>query len=49
MKAKILIIEDEKEMADLISIYLRREGVEADSCESAEDGLKNCPGKFTTL
>ena len=40
MKAKILIIEDEKEMADLISIYLTREGVETDSCESAEDGVK---------
>ncbi|NOY09804.1 MAG: response regulator transcription factor [Spirochaetes bacterium] len=40
MKAKILIIEDEKEMADLISIYLTREGVETDCCESAEDGVK---------
>ena len=40
MQAKVLIIEDEKDMADLISLYLTKEGVETTVCESAENGLK---------
>ncbi len=40
MNAKILIIEDVKEMSDLISLYLSKEGMEAEQCDSAEDALK---------
>ena len=39
MQAKILIIEDVREMADLIKLYLQKEGMEATLCETGEDGL----------
>jgi DNA-binding response OmpR family regulator len=39
VQAKILIIEDVKEMADLIRMYLQKEGMEAAICETGEDGL----------
>lgn len=39
MKEKILIIEDVKEMSDLISMYLTKEGMDTKQCESAEDAL----------
>ena len=39
MQARILIIEDVKEMADLIRLYLQKEGMDTTVCESAEDGL----------
>lgn len=41
MQAKVLIIEDEKDMADLISLYLSKEGVKTTICESAEKGLES--------
>ena len=40
MKAKILIIEDEKDMAELVSMYLRKEGFETVLSESAELGYE---------
>ena len=39
-KEKILIIEDEKEIADLIEIYLVNEGYEVFKANSGEDGLE---------
>jgi two-component system response regulator RegX3 len=39
MQGRILIIEDERELADLVSLYLSRDGFEARTAESAEDGL----------
>jgi len=39
MKGNILIIEDIKEMADLITLYLSREGFDVRTTESAEDGF----------
>jgi len=39
MQAKILIIEDEQEMVELISLYLTREGFEVTPCNTAEQGL----------
>jgi two-component system response regulator RegX3 len=39
MQGKILIIEDVKELADLITLYLNREGFEIRAVKSAEDGL----------
>lgn len=40
MQAKILIIEDVKEMADLVRLYLQKEGMDATICESGEAGLE---------
>ncbi len=40
MQAKILIIEDVKEMADLVRLYLQKEGMDATVCESGETGLE---------
>ena len=39
MQARILIIEDEEDIARLISMYLKREGIETHWCESGEVGL----------
>ncbi|MEW5816247.1 MAG: response regulator transcription factor [Spirochaetota bacterium] len=39
MKARILVVEDVAEMAELISLYLRKEGIETVICESGEEGL----------
>ena len=39
MQGKILIIEDVKELADLVTLYLSREGFEIKSAESAEEGF----------
>ena len=40
MKAKILIIEDVAELADLIALYLGKEGMEAVKAETAELALE---------
>jgi two-component system response regulator RegX3 len=39
MQGKILIIEDVKELADLMALYLTREGFEIRSVKSGEDGF----------
>ncbi len=39
MKANVLVIEDEREIADLIGLYLQQEGITFTVCETAEDGL----------
>ena len=39
MKARILIIEDIIEMAELISMYLKKEDMETVICENAEEGF----------
>jgi two-component system response regulator RegX3 len=39
MQGKILIIEDVKELADLVSLYLCKDGFETRSAESAEAGF----------
>ncbi|MDR3283766.1 MAG: response regulator transcription factor [Treponema sp.] len=39
MKAKILIVEDVAEMAELISLYLEKDGMETRRCETAEIAL----------
>jgi two-component system response regulator RegX3 len=39
MQAKILIIEDVKEMSELITLFLSKEGMSVRSCENAEDAL----------
>ncbi len=40
MKSRMLIIEDSREMAELIRMYLEKEGVETVICETAELGLE---------
>ena len=40
MKAKVLIVEDTKELADLVSLYLNKEGLEVRAVESAEAALE---------
>ena len=39
MKATVLIIEDEPQIADLISIYLKKEGISTRHTASGEEGL----------
>ena len=41
MKARVLIIEDEQEIGDLIALYLQKEGIDCVLVETAEDGLKH--------
>jgi DNA-binding response OmpR family regulator len=40
VKAKVLIIEDEREIGELVNEYLVREGIETTLVESGEEGLK---------
>jgi two-component system response regulator RegX3 len=40
MKASVLIIEDIREMADLIKLYLEKEGIETEIRESAEESIE---------
>lgn len=39
MRARILIIEDEPKIAELIALYLRKEGIETVHASSGEEGL----------
>jgi DNA-binding response OmpR family regulator len=39
MQGKILIIEDERELADLVSLYLSKDGFEVRAAENAEEGF----------
>ena len=39
MQGKILVIEDVKELADLVTLYLSKEGFEVRAAESAEKGF----------
>ncbi|NDD05466.1 MAG: DNA-binding response regulator, partial [Proteobacteria bacterium] len=34
MKNKVLIVEDEKDIADLMSLHLRRDGIEVEVAEN---------------
>jgi two-component system response regulator ArlR len=37
--AKILIVEDEKQMTDFINLELKHEGYEVDICYNGEQGI----------
>jgi DNA-binding response OmpR family regulator len=39
MEARIIVIEDEKELGELVRLYLAKEGVAAALCSTAEEGL----------
>lgn len=43
VKARVLIIEDVSELADLMSLYLSKEGMEVVTVETAEAGLEKIP------
>jgi DNA-binding response OmpR family regulator len=49
MKADILIIEDEKELAELVQLYLEKEGITTHWAAAAEDGLAFFQQKSTDL
>jgi two-component system response regulator RegX3 len=49
MKANVLIIEDEREISDLIGLYLSREGIFCRQAESAEEGLAFFQGESFDL
>ena len=40
MRARILIIEDEPKIAELIALYLKKEGIETVHAASGEEGLR---------
>jgi len=44
MQGKILIVEDVRELADLVSLYLSKEGFEVRIAESGEDGFAELAG-----
>lgn len=39
MNARVLIIEDEKELGELVRLFLEKDGIASTLCGSAEDGL----------
>src|SRR6056297_1985148 len=40
MQAKVVIIEDEPEISELIELYLSKEGIETVACANGEEGLQ---------
>jgi DNA-binding response OmpR family regulator len=46
MKSRVIIIEDDKELGELVQLYVAREGITASLCGSAEEGLElfRCEG-----
>ena len=40
MQAKVLVVEDVKEMSDLITLFLSKDGIDAMACENAESALE---------
>ncbi len=39
MKGRVIVIEDERELGELVLLYLGKEGIDASLCSTAEDGL----------
>ena len=39
-KARVLIIEDERDIADLMTLHLKREGYEVATVDNGEEALK---------
>jgi DNA-binding response OmpR family regulator len=40
MKARILIVEDERELAELMQMYLLKDGIESEAVGTAEEGIE---------
>jgi DNA-binding response OmpR family regulator len=49
VKAKVLIVEDEREIAELMSEYLTREGIETTLVETGEEGFRVLEGEGIDL
>jgi DNA-binding response OmpR family regulator len=40
MKGRVIVIEDERELGELVLLYLGKEGIDAALCSTAEEGLE---------
>ena len=40
MQAKVLVVEDVNEMSDLITLFLSKDGIDAQACKNAESALE---------
>ena len=49
MKADVLIIEDEQELAELVQLYLEKEGIQTALAGSAEEGMELLSKKVFNL
>ncbi|MAG14216.1 MAG: DNA-binding response regulator [Spirochaetales bacterium] len=50
MKAKVLIVEDEKELAELVQMYLNNDGIESEIAYSAENGIERlCRSQYDLM
>jgi DNA-binding response OmpR family regulator len=49
MKARVLIVEDEIELAELIQMYLLKDGIESEIRKSAEEAIELLDGKAFDL
>jgi DNA-binding response OmpR family regulator len=47
--SRVLIVEDDREIAELVAAYLRREGLVADIVGSAEEAMLDCSTRFPDL
>lgn len=49
MNAKVLIIEDEKELGELVQLFLEKDGISSVLCSTAEEGLELLKGGSVDL
>ncbi len=49
MNAKVLIIEDEKELGELVQLFLEKDGISSVLCSTAEEGLELLNGSSFDL
>lgn len=49
MEIKILVVEDESSIADLLERYLKNEGYAVDKCQNAKEAMKNIDNKTYDL
>ena len=49
MVARVLIIEDELELAELVQMYLKKDGIESEVCADAESAVKLLAGESFDL
>ena len=46
MTARVLIVEDERELAELVHLYLQKDGIDSVIAESAEAGFHHIENKM---
>jgi DNA-binding response OmpR family regulator len=49
MKNKVLIVEDERDIADLMALHLKRDGIEVEIAENGEQAFQNLESKSFDL